>query len=191
MKLLGVPPKNGRFYLVAIDGRAGAGKTQFAKHLARFLRGFVFMNGDDYFEPSNDKIVWGSFNDQRFMNDVIEPLKTGNKFIYRPYDWHKTPPITEEEVTIRTGLCLERCYSFKFDLDWDLKIWIEAPRQLCLERGVAREHLPKETVLKTWSEVWQPLEDEYISAFKPASRADIIIDGMKSFDEQTRDWEVL
>lgn len=178
------PPKNGQFYTVAIDGRAGAGKTAFAKDLSKLLPDFIFFNGDDYFEPSNDKLVWGSFNDGRFIKEVIKPLQTGNKIVYRPYDWEANPPISERAITIEKGLCLERCYSFRFELDWDLKIWIEAPRELCLKRGVAREHLPKETVIKTWSEVWQPLEDDYIEKYDPQFKADVIIDGTIPFPPQ-------
>lgn len=178
------PPKNGKFYTVAIDGRAGSGKTTFAKELSKLLPEFKFLNGDDYFEPSKSKLVWGSFNDQRFIKDVIKPLQKGSSFAYRPYDWHATPPITTEMITIKDGVCLERCYSFKFELEWDLKIWVEAPRDLCLKRGVARERLPKETVIKTWTEVWQPLEDEYIEKYSPQKSADIIIDGTEAFATQ-------
>ncbi len=178
------PPKNGRFYTVAIDGRAGSGKTAFTKELTRHLPDFVFLSGDDYFEPSNSKEVWGSFNDERFIEEVIKPLRESNRIVYRPYDWEANPPISKRIVTIEKGLCLERCYSFKFELDWDLKIWIETPRKLCFERGVARERLPKETVIKTWSEVWQPLEDDYIEKHKPKDQADIVIDGTSSFQPQ-------
>ncbi len=183
-QLLSKPPANGRFYTTAIDGRAGSGKSTLAQYLQSLLPDFVHLNGDDYFEPIKDKLVWGAFNDERFIKDVIEPLQIGESFTYRPYDWHADPPIVEREIIIKHGLCLERCYSFRFDLDWDLKIWVETPKLLCLERGLAREHLPKETVLQTWQEVWQPLEDAYIAEANPMSLADIVIDGTKAFEYQ-------
>lgn len=116
------PPRNGRFYTVAIDGRAGSGKSTFAHYMQTLLPDFIHLNGDDYFEPKKDKLVWGAFNNERFINDVIEPLQKGASFLYRPYDWHADPHITEREIIIKDGLCLERCYSFRFDLPWDLKI---------------------------------------------------------------------
>ncbi len=185
-KLKDKPPKNGRFYTVAIDGRAGSGKSTFAKVMSKLLPGYVFLTGDDYFEPLDNKLVWGSFNDARFMADVIKPLQKGNTITYRPYDWEATPPISQKTITIKSGLCLERCYSFKFNLDWDIKIWVEAPKELCLKRGIAREHLPEKTVLKTWTEVWQPLEDKYIKTFDPKTKADIVIDGAASYPLQLR-----
>src|SRR3989344_8431711 len=84
-------PKNGRFFTIAVDGRGGSGKTVFAEYLKKHLPDFVFLNGDDYFEPVEGQIVWGNFNDKRFKENVIEPLKHGNTFVYRPYDWHKEP----------------------------------------------------------------------------------------------------
>ena len=176
------PPQNGIFYTIAIDGRAGSGKTTLAMRLQNLLPDFVHLNGDDYFEPKKDKLVWGAFNDERFIKEVVEPLQKGNSFIYRPYDWHADPPITERKIVVNHGICLERCYSFRFDLAWDLKIWVETPRELCLQRGLAREKLPKKTVLRTWQEVWQPLEDKYITETKPRHHADIVIDGTKPFE---------
>lgn len=176
-------PKNGRFHTIAIDGRGGSGKTVFAEYLNKLLTGFTFLNGDDYFEPVGHQIVWGVFNDKRFREDVIEPLKAGNAFTYRPYNWHKEPHITEQPITVTKGFCLERCFSFDFKLDWDLKIWVEAPKEVCLERGLAREHMPKERVLKAW-QIWQLAEDKYIANTRPQEVADIIIDGTKPFEAQ-------
>lgn len=176
-------PKNGRFFTIAIDGRGGCGKSILAELLKTKLPEFVALNGDDYFEPIKDPIVWGDFNDDRFAHDVIEPLKTSSTFVYRPYDWHAEPPITERKMEVTKGFCLERCYSFKFDLDWDLKIWVETPKEVCLERGKAREKMPIEKILPAWN-LWQQQEDEYIRNFQPHKKADIVIDGTKPFEEQ-------
>lgn len=169
-------PKNGRFFTIAIDGRGGSGKSTLAKMLKPYLPGFSILNGDDYFEPINDPIVWGDFNDERFAQEVIVPLQTGNTFMYRPYNWHAEPAITEEERVVTNGFCLERCYSFTFDLDWDLKIWVETPKDVCLERGLARDALPGERkkIMAAWK-VWQQQEDAYISQQHPQDIADIVI----------------
>lgn len=176
-------PKNGRFFTIAIDGRGGSGKTSFAELLKVRLPGFTTLNGDDYFEPTHDSVVWGDFNDERFIHDIIEPLKSGSNFAYRPYDWHTQPHISEKQIQVTEGFCLERCYSFTFDIDWDLKIWVETPKEICLERGLARENMPREKTIPAW-QVWQQQEDAYIRDFGPQHRADIVIDGTLPFEKQ-------
>ena len=127
-------PKNGRFFTIAIDGRGGSGKSTFAELLKTKLPDFTVLNGDDYFEPIKDPIVWGEFNDERFTQDVLQPLKRGNAFVYRPYDWHAEPHIVEEKIPA-----------------WRL---------------------------------WQAKEDAYIRDFCPQEKADVVIDGLKSFEDQ-------
>jgi len=176
-------PKNGRFFTIAIDGRGASSKSALTEYLKKLLPDFVILNGDDYFEPIDNPDVWGNFNDERFKQDVIEPLKHGNAFTYRPYNWHTEPHISERQITVTKCFCLERCYSFTFDLDWDLKIWVETPKDMCLERGLARESMPHDRALKAW-QVWQAAEDKYIQAFSPANKADLVIDGTKPFEGQ-------
>jgi uridine kinase len=179
------PPKNDKFYLVAIDGRGGSGKTSLTKYLSRLLREFTVINGDDYFEPDDTTIAFGSFNDARFFNDVINPLQRTKTIInFRPYDWDAKPPITERKLHITSGLIIERCFSFAFKLDWDFKIWIDAPKDLALHRGIERDKMPKEEVIRLWEELWQPKEDNYIKDINPLQTADLVIDGTKSFEQQ-------
>lgn len=177
-------PKNNSFYTIAIDGRGGSGKTAFAEYLKTLLPEFVFLNGDDYFEPVENQIVWGAFNDVRLNKEIIEPLKSGNSFEYKRYDWRTNQYISNSKTNVEKGFCLERCYAFAMDLDWDLKIWVETPPSICLQRGLMREHMPKERVLRAWNEVWQPEEDKYIQKNKPLEIADTVIDGTKPFEHQ-------
>ncbi|HEY1645755.1 MAG TPA: hypothetical protein VGF75_05290 [Candidatus Saccharimonadales bacterium] len=186
-QLLQKQPKNSKYYLVAIDGRGGSGKTVLTEYIAKLLPDFIFLNGDDYFEPTPNEIAWGKFNDERFIEDVINPLKQGKTTIaYRPYDWHTEPNITERTITINKGVCIERCFSFAFDLDWDLKIWVETPSNIALQRALERDKMPQERAVKAWKEVWQPEEDTHIEKFKPLQSADLVINGTKSFAEQLR-----
>ena len=178
--ILSKPPKNGKFYLVAIDGRGGSGKTSFAAQFIERLPGFTLLNGDDYFEPTPNGPAWGDFNDERFNSEVITPLQTGNSFTHRPYDWHSEPHITDRLITIEKGLVFERCFSMSLPLDWDCTIWIEAPPDVCLERGLAREILPREQVLPVWRDVWQSREDQYIAQSAPQTSATYVVDGARS-----------
>lgn len=177
------PPKNGKFYLVAIDGRGASGKSSLLDYLKTRLEGFIFLNFDDYFEPREDSSEWGFLNRERFAQDVIEPLKTSAAFTYRPYSWHSEPHINPTEITVKKGLCLEGFSVFSFDLNWDLKIWVEASKEICLQRGVARD-ADQPNASHVWRNIWQPQEDKYIERIQPLQNSDLIIDGTKLFNTQ-------
>jgi hypothetical protein len=87
------PPRNGAFYLVAVDGRGGAGKSTLATALLDSLPGFALIAGDDYFEPMDDPIGWGGFNEERFAVDVSGPWSAGHRALLQyglPLAWDAT-----------------------------------------------------------------------------------------------------
>jgi uridine kinase len=179
------PPKNGKYYIVAIDGRGGSGKSSLSKYIQTFLGDYCYICGDNYFEPIAHPVAWGGYNEERFQEDVLRPLAEAKTTIdFRPYDWDHEPHIKDQPFNITRGVFIDRCYSFSFDLEYDLKIWVETPRQVALERGVHRSIMPKERAEKVWSELWKPMEDKYIELTKPTEIADIVIDGTKSFEIQ-------
>jgi uridine kinase len=178
------PPHRTDFTTIAIDGRGASGKSQLATYLRNILPGYVFVSGDDYFEPVQGRTEWGDFNNERFESDVIGPLRSGTTFMYRPYDWHANAPISEQSITVTEGFCLERCFSFALALEWDLRIWVETPRDVCLSRGVARETFPPDRSLATWRDIWQPREDLYITQTRPRETADIVVEGTRPFSDQ-------
>lgn len=179
------PPKNGRFYIIAVDGRGGAGKTTLTEYISRLLPRFTILNGDDYFEPDDNTVAFGSFNENRFEKEVLEKLRRGHTtFIYHPYDWHKEPHIQDKELDIKEGIVVERNSSFAFDLEYDLKIWVQTPAKLALQRGQERDEMPLKEGYRSWKEVWQPKEDAHFKKHRPLETADVVIDGTKSFREQ-------
>ncbi|MEI9914083.1 MAG: hypothetical protein WDN66_03835 [Candidatus Saccharibacteria bacterium] len=184
-RLLSSPPKNSKYYIIAIDGRGGAGKTSLSMYLQKLLPDFCFICGDDYFEPVSHPIAWGGYNEERFEQDVIKPLWDAKAELdYRPYDWVKNPHISDHKVTIGSGVFIDRCYSFAFDLNFDLKIWVETPRDVTLKRGISRSSMPKEKAELVWRELWKPMEDKYIEDIMPLKTADIIISGDEPFENQ-------
>jgi uridine kinase len=57
---------------------------------------------------------------------------------------------------------------------YDLRVWVDAPRDLRLARGVARDG---EEARGRWLEVWMPMEDRYVDRDDPVSAADLVVDG--------------
>lgn len=179
------PPKNGKYYVIAIDGRGGAGKSSLSKYISKLLPDFSYICGDSYFEPISHPIAWGGYNEERFYKDVIKPLgDTDTHINFRPYDWDSSDHIQNMPIDIGKGLFMDCCYSFTFDLDYDLKIWVDTPREVALARGIHRSTMPKEHAEKVWNEFWKPMEDKYIAEARPMQQADIVIDGTKPYEEQ-------
>lgn len=179
------PPKNGKFYIVAIDGRGGASKTTLTEYIETLLPDFSVLNGDEYFEPDDNTIAFGSFNDERFEKEVLSQLREEkSEFIYHPYRWGDKEPMSDKNLKITAGSIVERSGSFAFNLNFDFKIWVETPAKLALQRGQERDEMPLEQGYRSWKEVWQPQEDAHFNKVKPLETADIVIDGTRSFEEQ-------
>jgi hypothetical protein len=43
--------------------------------------------------------------------------------------------------------------------------------------------MPRERIIPAW-ELWQAREDRYIAKYQPQQKAGIVIDGLKSLEEQ-------
>jgi energy-coupling factor transporter ATP-binding protein EcfA2 len=180
-------PNNSRYHVVAIDGRGGSGKTQLASHLAQLLPAFTVINGDDYFEPLRDELAWGDFNEERFHADVVLPLQQGEPTLsYQPYDFARDALQDPHRLPLDGGLTVERCFTFGMPVAWDLRIWVETPRELCLQRGLARDLISQARAAAVWERLWQPREDAYIDTLRPQTLADVVLDGTRPFEGQLR-----
>jgi uridine kinase len=183
-ELLARPPRNGVYPTVCVDGRGGSGKSTFAELLVAAVPGLALVHGDDYFEPVDDELSWGEFNEMRFDADVLSRLRTGDRRIpVRPYDFPAGRTGPERMVTVERGLVVDRWFSFALDVAWDVRIWVETPAEVCLERGLARDGAVAlgERARLTWETVWQPREDRYIGETSPLETADLVIDGTRPF----------
>jgi uridine kinase len=178
-------PYNGQFFTVAIDGRGSSGKTALLEYLRTLHKNFVCVHGDDYFHYINDVVVWGAFDEKRFRREIVQPLRSGRTFTPSSYNFATRRWSKGSLTHIDSAFCLERVQSFALPLDWDLKIWVETPKDTCARQGIERDlqHLPRARVLAAWKH-WQKIEDAYIAEFQPVHQADIIVYGMKNFSTQ-------
>lgn len=152
--------------LVGIGGHGGAGKTT----LARMIPGAQIVSTDEFWDGE-------AFDIERLSNEVVTPLSLGAVAHFASYDW-----ATREQRGLRTvepagvvvveGVCaLHRTLRSAYAV----RVWVEAPYDVRLERGVARDG---EAARTTWVDVWMPSEDRYVERDDPVSSAHVIVDGV-------------
>jgi uridine kinase len=166
--------------LVAIDGRSGSGKSTFAHKLNQHL-GAEFI-------PLDDFIAWDDLQDwwPRFEEQVLTPLFAGQSIRYQQRDWeHDTPgrglgpwrSLPPTQLLLIEGVGAAR-RAVRRRLCWSA--WIETPRQLCLQRGLARDaQVPNAGQL--WAN-WMPLQDEFMQKECSADTADLVVDGSVAWE---------
>lgn len=180
-------PKNNEYITIAIDGRGASGKTTLAEFLRAKLPRFTIINGDDFFEPLDHPILWGEFNEERFRDEVLRPIKSGrHDFTIRPYDFPAGKLGRSRHLRIDQGVIIERCFSFQLPINWDITIWVESPSEICLERGLQRDGAKAmgERAIAAWTEIWQPKESRCIAETSPRQEADFVVDGTQDFNHE-------
>ena len=153
------------FTFVGIGGRGGAGKST----LAARIEGAQIVSTDEFWDREE-------FELSRLRREVFDRLVAGEAARYAAWDWDARRPggprvIEPRGVVVVEGVCaLHRM----FRDDYDVRVWVEAPYETRLERGVARDG---EDARATWVERWMPSEDSYVERDDPISCADIVVDG--------------
>ncbi|MGY1706477.1 uridine kinase [Geodermatophilus sp. SYSU D00697] len=166
-------PRLGRTRLVCVDGPAGSGKTTLAGRLATRLDAPV-VHMDDLYAGWT---MTGAF--ARLSAGVLRPLAAGRPGAYHRFDWAagrfeaSATPLPPTDV-----LVVEGCGSCPRAADpWAvLRIWVEAPPEVRLRRGLARDGAAFEPEWRRW----QRTEAAFFTAEGTRERADVRVDGTAS-----------
>jgi len=171
-RLRAAPARLGRTRLVCVDGPAGSGKTTFAGRLAAALGpAGVLVHLDDLYAGWT---LTGSI--ARLSAGVLRPLAEFRPGAYHRYDWAANRFLEDVvAVPVAEVLVVEGCGSCAPALDpWTtLRVWVEAPPDLRLARGVARDGA---ALAPAWHR-WQRMEAAVFAADRTRGRADLRIDG--------------
>ncbi len=165
------PARLGSVRLVCIDGPAGSGKTTVAGRLAAALGNAAVVHLEDLYAGWT---ITGAVG--RLRAGVLRPLAEGRAGAYHAYDWAagRFAPDTTA-VPVRPVLMVEGCGSSPRCLDpWTtLRIWVEAPAEVRLARGLARDGAGLEPEWRRW------LATEAVEFAREdtRTRADLRLDG--------------
>lgn len=163
--------------LIAVDGRCASGKTTLAAGL-RERAGCGVIHMDDFFlRPEQrtperlarpgENVDW-----ERFLAEVLLPLRQGGKVVYRPYDCRTQSmgdPITLERSAV---VVVEGSYSCHPELweSYDLHVFLDVDPEEQLRRIRARNGAQG---VQMFLDRWIPLEERYFQAFSIPQRCEL------------------
>jgi uridine kinase len=173
-------PTLGRSRLVCVDGRAGSGKSTLGRavHDAASLTGTsALVHLDDLLEG------WSGLArvSETLARDVIAPLSEGRPGEYHRYDWH-LGRFAERHVVDPVDLLVVEGVGSGASSYASLVttlVWVEAPDELRLARGIARDG---EALRSQWLQ-WMADEDALFARERTRERADVLVDGTGRADE--------
>ncbi|WP_291797437.1 uridine kinase [Cellulomonas sp.] len=174
-QVLGRAPRLGLVRLVCIDGPAGSGKTSFAARLADRLDSdavrIAAVHLDDLYEGWSglDGTLW-----PRLTAQVLEPLRSGRPGRFQRYDWVAGAFADWVDVPVPEVLVLEGCGAARRVAAPDavLTVWVEAPAELRLARGLQRDG---EAMRDEWV-AWSAHEAAHFDLERTRARADVRLD---------------
>ena len=163
---------------VAIDGRCGAGKTTLATALATQFYPCNLIHMDDFFLRPEQRTAQRfctageNIDHERFLEEVLLPLRTGLPFSYSPFDCHTQALRAPVRVTPTQVTVVEGSYSCHRALQpfYDLRIFLDVDKKTQANRLLAREG--KEGAVAFW-ERWVPLEEAYFAMLDQHTAFDI------------------
>jgi uridine kinase len=178
-KIIAIPdPKTPR--VIAIDGRAAAGKTTIATILSAVLKADV-IRMDDFFLPPGLRTPeryaqsGGNIHYERFCLEVLPFLKQAKEFSYRSFSC-KTNSFTESRL-IQSDLwrIVEGSYSNhpKFGNYADFKVFCDVSPEEQMQRIIKRNG---ESMAGTFQTKWIPLENKYFATGRIKEKADLVIE---------------
>lgn len=171
--------------LVAIDGNCTAGKTTLAALLAEEYSCNV-VHVDEFFLQKHQRTperlaeAGGNVDYERFLAEVLTPLRRGEALSYRPYDC-RTQALREpvclpkKKVTVVEGTY--SCHPY-FNNPYDLTVFLsvsdETQRQRVMERPAFKHDM--------FFNVWIPMEQRYFDTFSIRAGCDLSCSGEEAWD---------
>ncbi len=172
--------KAGSPFLVAVDGRCASGKTTLAAGI-RKQTGCSVVPMDDFFlrpeQRTRERLLQPGENVdwERFLEQVLLPLRRGDAAEYRPWDCHaqtwKEPVVIEPRpVSLIEGAY--SCHPALWDLyDFHIFLTVDAPEQL---RRIERRN--GKQAVAVFRDRWIPLEEQYFRTLQVAQRCELCLD---------------
>lgn len=171
------PPK--RPYIIAIDGRCGAGKSTIAARLAEELNATLF-HMDDYFlrpeqrTPERFSTPGENIDHERFLKEILIPLKEGRTITYSPYSCTTQTLLDPITVTPADIVIVEGSYALHPTLRayYDLRVFLTLfPR----EQEARIRARNGDAIWPMFKNRWIPMEEAYHIYCEVEKYSDLIL----------------
>lgn len=167
-------------FIIAIDGNCGSGKSTLARFLQTQLDCNLF-HMDDFYLPWSLKTPerlnepGGNVYYERFLEEVLMPLKSCIAFSYQPYDCKQEILMPARVVQPKRLNIIEGSYSMhpKLKDAYDYMLFLSVPESIQTARILERNGVEG---LKRFQDLWIPLENKYFDGYNISQFADLIID---------------
>ena len=162
--------------LIAIDGRCASGKTTLSAELQNMLPCNV-IHMDHFFlrpeqrTPQRLSTAGENVDHERFLSEVLIPLKNGEKVSYCPFDCKTMSFGGQIELDKRKINIIEGSYSCHNALfeHYDFRVFLNVSPEEQTQRIILRDGSEK---AKIFLSKWIPLEEKYFKTFNVAERCD-------------------
>ena len=165
--------------IIAIDGKAGSGKTTLAKKLSSLLNAELICM-DDFFLPlelrTKERLqnAGGNIHYERFLEQVLPYLTSHTPFTYPCFDCSMMDYNKEKQIQ-NIGWCIvEGSYSHHpyFQRYADITIFVDIEKELQKKRILQRNG---EKMAELFETKWIPMEETYFHEFQIKEKSDFII----------------
>ena len=164
---------------IAIEGGSAGGKTTLSCLLSTVYDCNV-IHMDDFFlrpeqrTPQRFAEIGGNIDRERFLAEVLEPLKEGKEFSYQKFDCSTMSLGEWERVSKKPLTIIEGAYSMHpaFSDYYDFSVFLAVSTSLQKQRIEKRN--PGKMALRFFNE-WIPLERTYFEKTKTEERCDLVI----------------
>lgn len=167
--------------ILALEGGSAAGKTTLAELLAQIYGCGVFHMDDFFLRPEQRTEArlaepGGNVDRERFLEEVLGPLRRGETVHYCPYDCRSRTMGISRLISPGALNVVEGAYSMHPALAefYDLSAFLRIPEARQRER-IRRRNSPAQQ--ERFFSDWIPLEEAYFTATAAESRCDFILEG--------------
>ncbi len=164
--------------VIAVDGPCASGKTTLVSDLRKRLE-FSVISMDDFFLPPELRTParfaekGGNVHYERFMEEVITPLKAGKAFSYRRFSCRTFTYEGEVHIPSDGLVVIEGSYALNphFPVYWDISFLLSIDP----DEQIRRLSLRSPEKLDMFISKWIPLENDYFESCNIAGRATFIL----------------